>query len=253
MLLIITHPWTAWGPCLASPASLQPGCNKLPLDNHLVSPEALITLTDPCRGTCRHQWHVWWSCRRTTSWTALSEVVVCLEDRTLQLCSQAGVPPRCCNSTMQLWAQHCCPAVSQVLLGVCSAPKSSDFSEEWISITQQVESSWWSAVKSKEETSSISQFHIPLRASTDGAMEILLPTPQTAQGVSTLGTWGDTHWTANIWGEYLTERWRFSLCTPRLSQGPSKCRVMQVRWPCTGMGRWQAPNPKNLCPLRGCV
>lgn len=49
------------------------------------------------------------------------------------------------------------------------------------------------SVKSKEEVSSISQFHIPLRASTGGAMEILLPALQTAQGVSTLGTRGDTH------------------------------------------------------------
>lgn len=46
--------------------------------------------------------------------------------------------------------------------------------------------------ESEEGTPSISQFHIPLRGSTDGAMHSLLPAPQTAQVVSTLGMWGDT-------------------------------------------------------------
>lgn len=67
--------------------------------------------------------------------------------------------------------------------------KISPFSEEWISTTQQVEASWWSGLGSQRKR------HHPLVNSTfpsePALMDSLLPTLQTAQGVSTLGTWED--------------------------------------------------------------
>lgn len=220
MLLTAAHLWTPWAPVWLS----QPVCSLGTTSSHLTASDGAWGPDNPdwpLKGTCRHQWRVCWSCRRTTSQTALPEVVW-LENRTLQLCSQAGVPPSCCNPTEHLWAQHCCSAVSQVLLGVCSAPKASCFSEKWISTIQRVEASCRS-VKSKEETSSISQFS----PSEPALMEQWTVCCQLYRQHSRSPPWGDTHWTANFWGEYLTERWRFSLCTHRLSQSPWKCRVMQ--------------------------